>query len=146
MRSLLAVLLLTASQAFAGETWFVGTLASYHYNTDKKYNQQNWGVGIEQGLTEHFRIVAGGYRNSNRRDSMYFGAAWAPIQIYGPVRLGVAAMYVGGYETSKDTEVLKGAFPFLTVEFKDWGINVPVIPPISSSSPGLIALQVKYRF
>jgi hypothetical protein len=76
---------------------------------------------------------------------MYFGVAWAPVQLYGPIRLGVAAMYVGGYETTKNTEVLKGAFPFLTLEWKDFGFNVPIIPPLGEN-PGVVALQFKYRF
>lgn len=134
------------ARSLAGETWFVSTVASYHYNTDKKYEQQNWGFGIEQKLADNFAVIAGGYRNSNRRDSMYFGAAWAPVQIYGPLRLGVAAMMVGGYETPKNTEVLKAAFPFLTAEYKGFGFNIPIIPPVSGTTPGVIGLQFKVRW
>ena len=140
------MVVLVLSTAANAETWYVSTLASYHYNTEKKYEQQNYGVGIEHRLTEHFGIVAGGYRNSNRRDSLYLGVAWAPIQLYGPLRLGVAGMVVSGYETAKNTELLKAAFPFYSVEYKGYGINIPIIPPVSGTTPGVVGLQVKVRF
>ena len=129
----------------AGETWFVGTVASYHTSGDRdKYEQQNWGLGIEQRLTDSFGIVGGVYRNSHRRDSLYFGAAWAPLKL-GFVRLGAAAMLVGGYETKENDELLKAVFPVVSIEHNGFGINIPIVPPTKYNA-GVIGLQVKWRF
>jgi hypothetical protein len=143
VRSLLAVLLLASLPAW-GETWIVGTVASWHYSSDKEYEQQNWGAGIEQSLFGNVRAVGGMYRNSNRRDSLYVGLAWSPLH-YGNLRLGTAALLVSGYETAKDPELVKAIFPVISWEGEKFGINIPVIPSTSKNA-GAIGLQIKVRF
>lgn len=143
MRSLFVVLFLASLPAFA-ETWMVGTVASYHYGTDKKYEQQNWGVGIEQDIARNLRIAGGMYRNSNRRDSIYFGLSWAPAH-FGNWHLGLAALFIGGYETTKQPELVKAAFPVVSYESKGWGINIPIIPAVNDN-PGAVGIQLKVRW
>lgn len=129
----------------AGETWIVGTVASYHTSGDRdKYEQQNWGLGIEQRMTEAFGIVGGVYRNSHRRDSLYFGMAWAPLKL-GFVRLGAAAMLVGGYESKDNDELLKAVFPVVSIEYHGFGVNIPIVPK-TKYNEGVIGLQLKMRF
>jgi tetrahydromethanopterin S-methyltransferase subunit E len=143
VRSLLFLALLLPASASA-ETWITVTTASLHYGTDKKYEQQNWGIGIEQGMSETVRVVGGMYRNSNRRDSIYFGLSWHPWRLWN-LRLGLGAMFVGGYETAKSPELVKAAFPVITYEAKSWGINVPIIPAVNSQ-PGAVGLQLKFKW
>jgi hypothetical protein len=130
--------------AIAGETWFVGTLASYHYTGSGDYEQRNWGFGIEQRLTDSFAVAGGVYRNSHRRDSLYFGAAWAPLK-FGLVSLGIAALLVGGYETVEEPELVKAIFPVVSIDYHGLGLNIPIVPPTNSNA-GAIGLQVKWRW
>ena len=126
------------------ETWITASVLSIHYGTDKKYESQNWGVGIEQDLSANWRAIAGHYRNSNRRDSLYFGASWTAAR-WGNFSSGIAMMLVGGYETTKRPELIKAAIPFFSYEKEGWGINVPIIPKYQDN-PGVIALQVKWKW
>lgn len=122
----------------------VATVASHHYGTDKKYEQGNYGIGLEHDIAKDWRAISGMYRNSNRRDSIYFGVSWTGYRYRG-FGVGVAAMMVGGYETPKNQELVKAAFPFLSYEAKGWGVNVPIIPA-TGSTPGVIGLQIKVKF
>lgn len=125
---------------FAGETWIVATVASYHYNADKDYEQQNYGLGTEHVLSENWRFASGFYRNSNRIDSTYAFLAWTPLR-YGMLRLGLAGGLVSGYEK----EPLKVAFPVLAIEGKHLGANITLVPQTKSNA-GAIGLQLKVRF
>lgn len=138
------LMIVATREARAGEAWLVGTVASYHIGTEKKYEQQNWGLGIEQRMTETFAVTGGMYRNSNRRDSLYVGVAWMPIR-YGWVSAGAAALLVSGYETAKNPELVKAVLPVVSVERKGYGINVPFVPKTKDNS-GAIGLQLKVRF
>ncbi len=148
MRSLVAALLLACTSLTYGETWIVGSIASFHYSSDKEYEQQNYGLGFEHGLTSSIRTTGGYYRNSNRRDSLYVGLAWAPLQYgiaEGKLRLGLAALLVSGYETVKDQDLVKAVFPVVSWEGKRFGVNVPVIPATNKNA-GAIGLQLKVRW
>ena len=133
-----------ASLPAYADTWIVGTVASIHYNADKKYEERNYGVGIEQDLAENWRAAAGVYRNSNRRDSLYFGLGWHPLK-WGNWKLGAAFLLVGGYETPDRPELVKAAFPVLTYEQDRWGANVAFIPQVKDN-PGLVGFQIKFKW
>jgi outer membrane scaffolding protein for murein synthesis (MipA/OmpV family) len=144
----LALLLCLISYSALAETWIVGTVASYHYSGDKNYEQQNFGIGVEHSLSGSVRSAAGYYRNSNRRDSLYVGLAWSPLQYgiaEGKLKLGFAALLVSGYETVKDQDLVKAAFPVVSWEGKRFGINIPVIPATNKNA-GAIGLQLKVRW
>ena len=143
MKFLLSAMLMVSIPALA-DTWVTATVASLHYGADRSYEQQNWGVGIEQDLAKDWRAIAGHYRNSNRRDSLYFGASWTPMR-WGNFGSGMAMMLVGGYETTKRPELVKAAFPFFSYESKGWGLNVPIIPKYQDN-PGVIAIQIKFKW
>ena len=141
MRLLLAALLF-ASLPVLAETWVTATLASKHINAETKQEEANWGVGIEQDMARNWRTVAGMYRNSNRRDSLYFGLSWHPLKV-GNWRLGAVGMFVGGYETQKHQELVKAVIPVITYERKGWGMNIPIVPATKDNA-GAIGLQVKF--
>ena len=146
--SLGTIVLVCASLFANAETWIVGTIASYHYSGDKDYEQENFGIGIEQTISGSVRVAGGYYRNSNRRDSLYFGLAWAPLQYKvseGKLRVGLAALLVSGYETVKDPELVKAVFPVVSWEGKRFGVNIPIIPSTKDNA-GAIGLQVKFRW
>ena len=126
------------------ETWITATLASKHINAESKQEEANWGVGIEQGMAKNWRAVAGMYRNSNRRDSLYFGLSWHPLRL-GEWRIGAVGMFVGGYETPKHQELVKAVIPVITYEGKRWGLNVPIVPATKDNA-GAIGLQAKWKW
>jgi hypothetical protein len=145
---LLCVVLLVAiggfGKLFAGETWLVGSIASHHFDSGRErgYEQRNWGLGIEQRLHHGIAITAGFYRNSQRTDSIYFGAAWMPLKL-GPVSFGMAAELVSGYTKG---EPLKAVFPVMGVELaKGFGINVPYVPK-TERNVAAAALQVRFLY
>lgn len=126
------------------ETWAVVTVASWHYASEKDYEENNYGLGFEHPVSENLRLASGVYRNSHRRDSLYFGLAWAPLR-FENWRGGLAAMLVGGYETKENQELLKALFPVISYEEKRFGINIPLIPETKYNA-GLVALQLKWKF
>lgn len=163
MLVIVGVLALAASTAKAEDTWLVATVASHHFDSakPKDYEQRNWGVGIEQGLTENSRILAGFYRNSNRRESFYFGGVWAPLKL-GPVRFGITGVLVTGYEgvevrsetgpDGKERRTVKindkpliAAFPVATIEAGRFGVNLAYFPK-TSENVAAAGLQLKYRW
>ena len=132
------------SSTALAETWMTVTLASKHFNAESKQEEMNYGVGIEQDMARNVRAVAGTYRNSNRRDSLYFGLSWHPLKA-GDWRFGAVAMLVGGYETAKHPELIKAVVPVISYETKKWGLNIPLIPATKDNA-GAVGLQFKVRW
>lgn len=116
------------------QTYAVATITSWHFDRDKKYNENNFGLGIEQRLNQDWSISAGYFRNSFDRHTNYALASYTPLQ-YGDWRLGVVMGGVTGYED--------GVSPWLTgVATRDYGrIGINLVFSVAG-----IALQVKYRF
>ena len=117
----------------AGDDWLVFTIGSRHHK--RGYNEHNWGVGIEHGVTDNWRAVAGTYRNSFYRQTLYAGAIYLPLRV-GDWRVGAAASLVSGYVQHP----VLVAFPFISYEQKDWGLNFgPILPTV-------VGIQFKLRY
>lgn len=140
----LAAVLAMGGEAIASETSLVISGISYHFERAKKYNEQNFGLGLEHRLSENWRAGAGWYRNSFYRTSWYAGATYAPLAI-GPVRLGMSLGVVTGYYKDPD-RVLPMVVPTLSVEGGGWGANMVVMPPSKQTGGGGIAMQLKRAF
>jgi hypothetical protein len=112
---------------------------SYHL-TKGDYNQKNWGLGFEQTVSKDWSFVAGGFRNSNRIDSTYIGAAYMPLH-YGNFKAGVFVGQVTGYAI----DAIYGAMPVVSYERKTWGINGTFMPATDNST-GAIGVQFKWKF
>lgn len=141
MRALLAALLFAASPALAGDFWAVATIGSYHFNRDKAYNERNFGLGVEYGMTENTRFVAGFYDNSKYKHTNYVGAVWTPINLGGFTRAGLVGMCATGYADN----VMCAPIPTITLEGRRFGANF-VIAPTFKDVDGAIALQLKVKF
>ena len=114
-------------------------IASYHFKRGQGYNELNLGVGLERKLNERWSIGGGYFRNSNRGDSLFVGATYAPWTLAG-LRIGTAMGLVTGYEKS----VLPAMLPTATWETRDFGVNVVLIPP-ADGKPGALGFQLKWR-
>lgn len=127
------------THARADETWLVASLTSYHFD-DGNHNQRNYGLGVERTLAEPWSLMAGEYRNSLNRTSVYAGVAWKPWHA-GDFRFGFAGGVITGY--------LPHAIPML-VPTASWehnriGANLFFAPHVKDA-PGVLGLQVKVKF
>lgn len=127
-------------------TWAVATVASHHLDDSRPrdYEQRNWGLGVEHCLGKALgmdaRAVSGIYRNSNRINSVYVGGSFQVLAL-GPLKLGIAAVAVSGYEV----EPIPAAFPVLFIEGSRMGINLAYFPKTSDNVAAL-GLQAKWRW
>ena len=134
LAALLAVPALPAQAAPSADgDWLVFTLASRHHK--RGYNERNWGIGAEYGLTEDWRAAAGTYRNSFSQQTFYAGAMYLPLR-YGDWRIGGAVLAATGYDQSP----VFLPFPVISYERKEWGFNLgPILPTV-------VGVQIKFRY
>lgn len=141
--ALILFLILAPAQARA-ETWLAGTVASYHFDREPSYNEQNWGLGVEHGVAPDVRIFGGFYKNSFYQPSRYAGASYMPL-VFGPLHVGLAAGVVDGYP-KHDGRPLPVVTPLLAFEFRNVGFNLIALPSTSTGKQtGVIGLQLKLR-
>jgi len=130
---LIACLLAPIPAVAAGDDWVVVTVGSRHHK--RGYNEHNYGIGIENGIIGNWRAVGGIYRNSYYRQTLYAGAQYQPWQT-GTWRGGVTVMLATGYEHRP----VPMAFPVISYEQKDWGLNFgPILPTV-------VGVQFKLRY
>jgi hypothetical protein len=118
---------------------------SYHFDRSGEHNERNAGLGFETSWTKELSLTAGFYRNSSTRPnaiSTYAAVAYKPLAI-GPVRAGMMFGAVTGYQAAP---VLPAIAAVATLEGKDSGLNVYLLPGIRERAVGAIGLQVKRRF
>lgn len=137
---LAASLALASSSTLAADAWVSATTVSYHLDREQRFNERNPGLGIEYGLTENVRAVAGFYKNSISKESVYAGVAWTPLKVEA-VSVGLVAGAITGYRISPAPM----AVPVLMVEGKRFGANVLFVPPVMKDIPATFALQVKIK-
>lgn len=139
MKSLLFTLCLLSTTAHA-DTWLVANVASHHFSKDK-FNEQNYGLGIEYVGSNDVTYAAGFYDNSINRHSNYIAAAYTPIA-FSQVHIGIFAGAVTGYQGH-------GINPFAgamgKMEFEKLGVNL-LLTPSTQYSPTTAAIQFKWRF
>ena len=85
LRSLAALgLALVVGQAAAAgdpelpQVWLNAGLHSYHFNRNKDYREQNWGLGAEVLLAPDRAVLVGTYLNSENARSHCIGYEWRP--------------------------------------------------------------------
>lgn len=139
-RLILLALLAWLPRDAVADTYLTIPIASYHFDRDEDYNEFNLGVGIERTLNDRWRIGGGYFRNSNRKDSLFAGATYAPWSFAG-LKIGTAMGLVTGYEAS----VLPVVVPTAMWESGSFGVNVAFIPP-AGGKPGALGFQLKWRW
>jgi len=122
------------SSGVKAEDYVVATLASYHFNRSKDYNERNYGLGFERTYEDNWRGHAGAYKNSLDRTTAYVLTSYTPWR-WGEWHAGGAAGLGTGYN-SRPIGVLVGGFAI-----REWrngfGVNVIV-------HPTALALQIKW--
>ena len=128
------------------DLWLVSTVASWH-EKDNGYNEQNFGLGFEYGISDSTRLTVGQYRNSFYRNSIYgaLQTKWFCGVLVVQVCAATAAGFVSGYNGQYEEVYSPMVVPVVTVEGRHLGANLMVIPGLGGSG-WIFGLQVKGRW
>src|SRR4051812_17724816 len=74
--------------------WVNPGFYSAHFDSGKGLENSNFGLGFEYPLNDTYRVTAGAFHNSDRRQSHYIGLYVLPFEFYG-VKFGAV---VGGFD------------------------------------------------
>lgn len=129
--------------------WIVLGGLAYHSCRTCRFRESNPGLALQwtspwfENLTglQNTRLTAGGYINSNNRDSVYAGAQWMPYH-YGPFKLGLQAVLITGYKEAVITPVL---LPLVSLETQHAGVDLYAVPKMAKVSAAVFA-TFKVRF
>jgi hypothetical protein len=129
--------------------WIVLGGIARHSCRDCGFREANPGLAAQwhspwfEELTglKNTRLTAGGYINSNDRNSLYAGAQWLPYS-YGPVKLGLQAVLISGYKEAAITPVL---LPLVSVETEHVGVDMYAVPKLAKVSSAVF-VTFKVRF
>jgi hypothetical protein len=121
------------------QTWAAATIASHHFGATQHYEERNYGLGFEAPLNRpRLAAVAGEYRNSFHRTSVYAGLAWTPLA-WGPAHFGIIGGIVTGY---RPDPVLPMLLPTTQLELGRFGANLYFAPKIKNGA-SVVGLQLK---
>lgn len=141
-RYLAALLLLVASSANA-EWYGVLNLASAHAVAKKPMNERNPGLGVEYADGD-VTYMAGVYRNSHSRTSVYGLVSYKPVSI-GNFRIGAAAGAASGYPGRNGARTLGVVAGLVQWRYERVGLNVLTIPKTKNADM-IVGLQAVYKF
>ena len=123
------------------EGYLLSGFKSKHFGTDKKYNEENAGLGYMtlDGL------FGGGYKNSLGKTSIYAGKELQsdPLKL-GPVELK-ALLSLGGV-TGYGRPITPMAVPGVGLTLGDFMLALSGIPAIKGQTPATLALQLRKKF
>lgn len=141
----------SAPSGFDRELWVTTGFLSHHtgHSTRYHYNEHNDGLGLEWRVSPDWQFNAGHYRNSVRRGSTYFQAAWMPVEepLGDDLRLraGASLGLINGYPKVNHRRYFATLVPALSIETHRFGLNVVYIPSVGKKVDGAFALQLKVR-
>ena len=118
--------------------WLMSGFLSKHINADKDFNENNYGLGYKT----NDGYLAGVYRNSLDKNSVYAGKEFQTDPILDKLRLAIVLGMVTGY--NKPVQPL--ALPELLYGNKEHEAALGFIPPIKNVTPATLALQYRKRF
>jgi hypothetical protein len=134
-----------AAQAPLSQVWINPGFYSLHYDRNAGLEDANYGIGIEWPLTDMVSFTAGGFRNSDRLTSHYFGMYVMPFEWRG-IRFGAAIGAFDGYPRMRQGGWFPALIPVVAFEHGRLGLNVGIIPEYKDRLYGAISFQLKFRF
>ena len=126
------------------ELWLNPGFQTYHFQRNKGFNSNNYGLGVEYRFNTVASLTAGRFYNSDRDWSNYAGVYYQPFAI-GPVRLGAVVGGFNGYPAMHDGGWFLAAIPVISAEYGRVGANVAIIPSYKDRLHGGISLQLKLK-
>lgn len=134
------------------EWWANVNLVSYHLGDEEdflapgeRFNQENWGAGIELQWRPRHGASAGYYRNSVDEDSWYALYHYTPLQFGRYVRVGGMAGVVTGYPGYNDGGIAPAGGLVAKIERGRVGVNLIYLPYFRDVTPHTLGLQFKLR-
>jgi hypothetical protein len=137
-----------ASRPTSRQIWVNPGFYSWHFDRQKDLRANNAGIGVEIGLSNEHRFLAGTFINSNSSRSHYGAYVWSPIsRSFGgsTVFAGIALGAFDGYAKYRNGEWFLAPLPVFGIEGSRVGMNVSVIPTIKNRLDGALAIQLKFR-
>jgi len=113
---------------------------SHHFRNDAIHNDLNYGLGIEYRVSDAFGITGGVYHNSLYRNSFYGLVRYQPVNL-GPIRSGVVAGTVNGYNSHG---FIPYVMPAISADVKAMTVSLIGVPSIGRVD-GVISLQFSWR-
>ena len=126
------------------ELWLNPGFYSYHFQRDKGLNNRDFGLGGEYRYSTVSSITLGLFDNSDRRTSHYAGWYWQPVGL-GPVRFGAVFGAIDGYPKMLNGGWFPAAIPTASIEYKNLGVNLMIVPSYQNRLYGALSLQFKLR-
>ncbi len=113
--------------------------ASHHLNTNRKFNEDNTGIGYRFGRAD---VLVGYYRNSHNKDSFYaaYEAQW---QVVKHLRVGVLAGAVSGYG---HTALRPLVLPEVVGEYRGVELAVTYAPNTPQNPVAVVAAQARWAW
>jgi hypothetical protein len=146
LAALLLPALACAQDAFEPKNiWVNPGFYSAHFDRSKGLENVNQGLGVEYPLNDTYRITAGTFHNSDRRQSNYLGLYVLPFEFYG-VKVGAVVGGFDGYPNYRNSNWFPAILPVAAIEGRHWGLNIAYVPTIKNRLYGALTLQLKYRF
>jgi hypothetical protein len=126
------------------ELWLNPGVYSYHFQRDKDFNNNNYGLGAEYRYSTVGSIMVGGFYNSDRYTSHYVAWHWQPLGL-GPVRFGAVVGAIDGYPKMLDGGWFFAVIPTVGIDYENIGASLLLIPSYQNRLHGAISLQLKLR-
>ena len=126
------------------EVWLNPGLHSYHFQTDRNLNNNNYGLGVEFRYSTTKSFTVGSFYNSEYETSNYAAWIWQPVML-GPVRFGALLGAINGYPRANNGGWFPLILPVASYEYKFVGINLTYIPTIQNTLYGALSLQLKIK-
>jgi hypothetical protein len=126
------------------EVWINPGFYSYHFDTEKNLNNNNFGLGVEYRYSTVNSIAAGRFNNSDRKISYFAGWSWQPLAL-GPVRLGGVVGIINGYPKANNGDWFPFILPVASYEYKRVGISVTLTPTYKDIIYGSLTVQLKLK-
>lgn len=131
------------------QPWIILGGLSRHSCRECEFRESNPGLALQwhspwfEELTglKNTRLTAGGYINSNDRNSVYAGAQWLPMA-YGVLKVGLQAVLITGYKEAVITPVL---LPLVSIETQHVGVDMYAVPKLAKVSSAVF-VTFKVRF
>jgi len=119
--------------------WLTSGFLSKHIGTDRKFNENNYGLGYKS----NDGYLGGIYKNSLGKTSLYGGKEFSTDPVTDAnIRLAIVLGLVSGYNKS----VIPMALPEILMGNKEHEVALGFVPRIKDTTPGTFALQYRKRF
>lgn len=119
--------------------WLTSGFLSKHINSDKNYNENNYGLGYKS----KDGLLGGIYKNSLGKTSVYGGKEWQTDPIIGDkLRLAIILGLATGYQKP----ITPLALPEVLYGNKEHEMALGIVPPLKGVTPATLALQYRKRF